>query len=113
MHAEITKEIEMTRERIGIGLLAVCLASWASPALAGSKPAAADILRYRPHQEGVLYTTPSAQEQSACTVELVAGEQRGNGWLVRDPQGRPLRRFFDTNGDKKIDLWSYYLDGVE
>src|SRR5262249_10925867 len=35
------------------------------------------------------------------------------GWLLRDGSGRPLRRFFDTNGDMKIDVWSYFKDGVE
>src|SRR5689334_24864930 len=89
-------------------LWTVTTSAWAA------KPTAAEILRaYRPSQEGVLYSTPSAQEQSACTVELVTGKRGGNGWLVRDPQGRPLRRFFDTNGDKKVDVWSYYHEGVE
>jgi hypothetical protein len=46
-------------------------------------------------------------------VELVTGKRGGSGWLVRDPQGRPVRRFFDSNGDKKIDIWSYYHEGVE
>ncbi|HLN27642.1 MAG TPA: thioredoxin-like domain-containing protein [Gemmataceae bacterium] len=104
----------MTRERKGIGLLAGCLVFLAGGSVVhAAKYTAADILRLRPHQEGVIYSTPSAQEQSSCTVELLSGERGGSGWLVRDPQGRPLRKFFDTNGDRKIDVWSYYLDGVE
>ena len=93
----------MTRERKGIGLLAGCLVFLVGGSFAHAKPTAAEILRFRPHQEGIVYSTPSAQEQSSCTVELVTGERGGNGWLVRDTQGRPLRKFFDTNGDKKIE----------
>ena len=28
-------------------------------------------------------------------------------------RGQTLRRFLDTNGDNKVDLWAYYQDGVE
>jgi hypothetical protein len=70
---------------------------------------------YRPRQNGVVYTTPTPQEQEKCRVELLKGADgsSASGWLLRDPQGRPLRRFFDSNGDRHIDVWSYYLEGVE
>src|SRR5919204_6990193 len=103
----------MTKARMGAGLVAGCLLLWSGVVSAWAKPSAADILRYRPHQQGISYSTPSQQEQALCTVELVTGKNGGSGWLVRDSRGRPLRRFFDTNGDKHIDVWSYYLDGVE
>src|SRR5262249_2577192 len=40
------------------------------------------------------------------------------GYLLRDPQGRPLRRFYNSrftsvNDGTKIDVWSYYKDGLE
>lgn len=104
----------MAKARMAAGLWAGYLLLWAGTASVwAAKPTAAEILRYRPYQEGVVYSTPSAQEQNACTVELVTGTRGGNGWLVRDPQGRPLRRFFDSNGDKNVDVWSYYHEGVE
>src|SRR5579884_1721873 len=71
------------------------------------------ILAYRPKQEGVNYTTPTAEEQKSCTVEVVKGRTKGSGWLLKDKDGNALRRFFDTNGDNHIDVWSYYKDGVE
>src|SRR5262249_30555005 len=55
----------------------------------------------------------TAQEQSGCTVKLVKGPGKASGWMLLDPKGQPLRRFFDTNGDGKIDVWSYFRDGVE
>jgi hypothetical protein len=72
------------------------------------------MLSFKPKQNGVVYSTPSAQEQELCKVELVSGSRASSsGWVLRDPQGRILRRFFDSNGDKRIDIWSYYQDGVE
>ena len=74
----------------------------------------AKILSYKPRQAGVVYTIPTTQQEAGCKLELVTGAQSGsNGWLLVDAQGQPLRRFFDSNGDKQIDVWSYYLDGVE
>jgi hypothetical protein len=105
----------MAKGRMAAGWFGGSLLLWSVTTSAwAAKPTAAEILRaYRPSQEGIVYSTPSAAEQGACTVELVTGKRGGNGWLVRDPQGRPLRRFFDTNGDKKVDVWSYYYEGVE
>jgi hypothetical protein len=70
---------------------------------------------YHPRQPGVAVATPTPQEQEGCKVELVRGPKNSSatGWLLRDARGQPLRRYFDTNGDKKIDVWSYYQDGVE
>src|SRR5262249_23650101 len=45
--------------------------------------------------------------------ELEQGKGNASGWLLRDAKGQPLRRFFDSNGDGKPDVWSYYKDGVE
>jgi hypothetical protein len=76
----------------------------------------AKILGYKPRQEGVNYGIPTPQEQADCKVEVVKGSRPGStGWLLRDPQGRPLRLIFNMKGDpdKKPDLWAYYLDGVE
>src|SRR5438045_5281667 len=55
------------------------------------------VLRYRPRQEGVDYSRPTPEEQKACTMKLIVGERpNSTGWLLLDPQGRPLRRFMDT-----------------
>jgi hypothetical protein len=106
----------MAKARLAAGLLTSCLVWYAGlvPASAANNPSAADILRFRPRQEGITISTPTAQEQDSCEVKLVTGAQQGSsGWLLRDAKGKTLRQFFDSNGDKKIDVWSYYLDGVE
>ncbi len=75
-------------------------------------PTVAQMLNFTPRQLGVDCSTPTAQQQSACKVELVKGASKGSGWVLKDSSGT-LRRFFDSNDDNKIDIWSYYKDGVE
>src|SRR5262249_53722774 len=89
------------------------LVGGAAPAGAAPPPVA-QMLAFKPKQPGVVCTTPSPEDQKACKVELVTGARRGSsGWLLKDGAGRPLRRFFDTHGNKKIDVWSYYTGGAE
>jgi thiol-disulfide isomerase/thioredoxin len=103
----------MGKARMASGLLAGCLLLWgAAPALA--QPTVADMLRFKPRQQGVQLSTPTPEEQAKCKVELERGQKPGaSGWVLLDPEGRKLRRFFDSNGDKKIDVWSYHKDGAE
>jgi thiol-disulfide isomerase/thioredoxin len=90
-------------------LLAVLTSSTASAAA----PSVAQMLSFKPRQEGVVCTTPTADKQDSCKVELVKGAQGTSGWVLKDEEGNLLRRFFDSNGDKRIDIWAYYKDGVE
>lgn len=104
----------MAKVRASVVVVAGCLMGWTGTAFVEAAPTVSQVLNFRPKQEGIVYTTPTAQELESCKVELVTGSKAGsNGWLLRDARGLPLRRFFDSNGDKKVDQWSYYLDGVE
>src|SRR5271170_580296 len=95
-----------------VGLLAAGLILWGSVAPAwAAQPTVAQMLGYRPRQEGVNYSTPSGDAVNACKVELVKGQRKGSGWLLRDGNGQPVRWFFDTNDDNKIDVWAYFKDG--
>jgi hypothetical protein len=92
---------------MGCLLLGITTPAWADPTVA-------QMLAYRPKQEGVSISTPTEAEQASCQVKLVRGTRQGSsGWLLLDGKGNGLRRFFDSNGDKQIDVWSYYKDGVE
>jgi hypothetical protein len=105
----------MAKARMKAWLVAGCLFGWgAASAWADNTPKVSQMLDlYHPTQQGVQISTPTAQEQEKCTVEPVRNARGIGGWLLRDPQGRPVRRYYDANGDGKIDVWSYYLDGVE
>jgi hypothetical protein len=100
----------MTKARMGAGLVAGCLLLWGSAASAATP---AQILQYRPKQEGIIYSTPNDQELNNCKVKWTANPQGGGVWQLSDPQGRLLRRLVDTKGDGKPHSWSYYHEGTE
>ena len=93
----------MAKARVASGLLAGCLLAWAAPAQAA--PTVAQMLQFKPRQPGVVCTTPTAEEQAACKVELVQGARpKSSGWLLKDGKGQSLRRFFDSTGSGKIEV---------
>jgi thiol-disulfide isomerase/thioredoxin len=79
---------------------------------AESRVTAAQALGLRPIQSDVDYDTPSEAEMANCSVQMKT-DSGAAGWLVLDQGGQLLRRFLDTNGDNKIDLWCYYKGGIE
>jgi hypothetical protein len=108
----------MAKARVGMGLVAGCLLACWGAAPAGAAPTVSQMLGLKPRQEGVNYSTPTAQEESSCKVEQVKWGRSGSGWLLRDAKGRPLRRFYNTrftdvNDGTKMDVWCYFKDGVE
>src|SRR5205814_2171798 len=104
----------MAKARMSAGLVAsiAVLGSLAVATATAAPPTVAQMLNFRPKQEGVVCTTPTPQEQDRCKVELVKSG-RVSGWVLKDERGEPLRRYLDTNGDNKIDVWSYFQKGVE
>jgi len=76
-------------------------------------PTPTQVLQFKPRQEGVAPAQPRPGEEASCKVELVKGTGKGSGWILKDSAGVILRRFFDTNDDNKIDVWSYYREGQE
>jgi peroxiredoxin len=73
----------------------------------------ADVLKIKPRQLGVDCSTPKTEDEGKCRLDVEKGSGKQAGYVLRDPQGKFLRRFFDTVGDGKIHVWSYYKDGVE
>ncbi|WP_337173065.1 redoxin family protein [Paludisphaera sp.] len=99
---------------LAIGLGAGSPATLAqAPASQGITPQA--MLALKPAQSiGVEYETPTDQAAiDACKVETLTEQGRVIGYLLRDGQGRTLRRFLSTKGGKGLDQWSYYQDGFE
>lgn len=77
-------------------------------------PTVEQMLGIKPVQRGIVYATPTAQEFSKCKVEVVDGAVKGtSAFVLRDGQGQMLRKFYDSNGDRYPDQWSYYKDGLE
>jgi thiol-disulfide isomerase/thioredoxin len=81
-------------------------------AVRAAPPTPAAALRLRPVQAEVDYEQVPADVVASCTV--INLDRKGwVGWNLIAPDGAVLRRFADTNGDKKIDLWCYFKFGIE
>ncbi len=79
--------------------------------LFAAPPAAKVALGLSPVMPGVDYQRVAEDEVASCKVSDLEGDWAG--WEVTASDGTTLRRFADTNQDKKVDLWAYYRDGVE
>jgi thiol-disulfide isomerase/thioredoxin len=93
-------------------LLAPVFCSLAVTQAAAAPPTIEAALKLKPMQSGVPYDQPAKEEWSGCrVVPLKAAKVKG--WVVVDAAGRRLRAFVDSNADKVVDRWCYYLNGVE
>ncbi len=88
--------------------LPVLVASFALAA----PPSAEDALALKPRQKGVEFDQPSAEAAKQATIKQ---EKEGgvSALVVRGPGGEVLRAFADTDGNRVVDRWSYYKDGME
>ncbi|MEZ6135914.1 MAG: redoxin domain-containing protein [Pirellulaceae bacterium] len=94
----------------------ICLGSTAPalPNLSAEEPSPQLVkaLTYQPRQADVKYEKVAEPQLGECSIEEVTRDD-GTGFLVSGPAGQPLRWFADTDGDKRLDRWSYYNAGVE
>lgn len=82
--------------------------AWLPPTPAG--PTVDQMLSIRPlHLSEVKL---GAVDRAGLKIES-SSDGRPAGWILKDAGGRTLRRFLDSNRDNVVDLWCYYLDGVE
>ncbi len=95
-----------SRMVVGAAILAVATTAVAAP------PSVEDALALEPRQKNVEFDRPQASELQGATIK----QEKLDGvdaLVVRGPDGRILRAFSDTNGDRVVDRWSFFKDGVE
>lgn len=99
----------MNRTMIALGLLAYFAADGRT---LFAQPTPSDALALKPMQKRVDFDLPKPAEFEACKVaaEEIDGQP---AIVVRNASGAILRQFIDSNGDKKVDQWRYYKNGVE
>lgn len=83
----------------------------ASPAAAQVNPA--QVLQIKPKSDDVVITTPEPAEVAKCSLEVIKTPGGGSGYLLSDATKRPLRKFIDSDGDGRVDTWSFFKDGAE
>ena len=98
----------MNRTMIAFGLLAQLMIGGTLLA----QPAPSEALALKPMQKGVDFDLPKPADIEDCKVaaEDIDGQP---ALVVRNASGAMLRQFIDSNGDKKVDQWRYYKNGVE
>lgn len=97
---------------LSLSVLSIAVISFCSSNVQAAPPSAAAALGLKPVQSDVEYEVVADDQVSRCTVRDIERED-WSGWEVLAADGSMLRRFADTNGDKKVDLWSYFQYGVE
>lgn len=75
-------------------------------------PQVVKALSYAPRQSSIAFDKVTDKEIDSCTGKY---ETRNGfeGLVIYSSSGQPLRRFADSNGDRQVDQWCYYKDGIE
>jgi hypothetical protein len=95
-----------------VAAVALGLVVWkASPAPAAT-PTAQEALLLKPRQPDVDCDRPTNDEAETATIKQETFEGF-SALVVRTADGRILRVFADTNGDRVTDRWSFFKDGSE
>lgn len=82
--------------------------SLTTPAWAQVQPA--QILAIRPKIDDGPFTTPNANQLPNLTVTVMKAP---SGYLLADKDGTPIRKFYDADGDNRVDTWCFYKDKEE
>src|SRR5438132_252074 len=103
----------MTIKVTARALAAVALvAGFASATHAQPAAVTADwALKQNPRQAGVNVSTPAPDAAARCKVTPLPNP-KVPGYLVTDPDGKPVRQFVSYD-NKNFNIVSYYTDGVE
>lgn len=97
------------------GLLAIAVACGCVAPVAAQQPPIAQVLSIKPKSENVDITTPEAAQIAQCNLEVIKTATGGSGYHLTGPApGKAtLRKFIDSDGDGRVDTWSFFKDGNE
>lgn len=101
-----------TRRWILGTILGAAASGWVNPLAWAQSDELVKALSYKPRQDDVMYDQVAADKVASCAIEQVTRDE-GKGFLVSSENGQTLRWFVDTNGDKRLDRWCYFAQGVE
>ncbi|GAB5404212.1 MAG: TlpA disulfide reductase family protein [Aureliella sp.] len=89
--------------------------SIAGAQLVGAQEASEQLRRalsFQPRQTAVNYEQVDEADFGKCKIATKT-RAGATGFWITGPAGQPLRWFADTDGDNKLDRWSFYNAGVE
>ncbi len=81
--------------------------------MADDNASPATMLKYAPSLNGVDYERVAPKDVATCKLAIDYIGKRAAGYILRDAQGKTLRRFIDATGKGQMNQWSYFQDGFE
>jgi thiol-disulfide isomerase/thioredoxin len=103
---------EHSTRLLALGTLTLGLTLLCTQRFVTAGPTASQALQLSPVQSGIDFDQPTAADAETCKIDSI-DEDDLSGWEVKTADGALLRRFLDTNQDKKVDRWCYFKDGIE
>jgi thiol-disulfide isomerase/thioredoxin len=100
------------RRQAGLILATAAVAAAAAPGARAAQATVADALAVQPRQADVACDRPTPAEVDKATIK----QEKIDGvaaLVVRAGTGEVLRAFADTNGNRVVDRWSFFKDGIE
>lgn len=95
--------------KVVVGMLTIGCCIVATACVSAQDGKLNQAMKITPKQD-VTYEQPTADVLKEC---VFATSKDPSGFIVHHSSGRILRRFVDSNGDNKLDQWSYYNNGLE
>jgi hypothetical protein len=93
-----------SKTALGVSIVGAISVSGATVQAVEKDPQVAVALSYKPRQANVAYDQVAEKDFEKCSSKT----ESKNG-----VEGQILRRFTDVNGDRQVDQWCYYRDGIE
>jgi thiol-disulfide isomerase/thioredoxin len=92
---------------------AYCIAALVpATARAEDPPTIELVMKFVPQQTDVDFELVDPKNYKQCKINIIK-EGKTSGYVVTGPNGQVLRRFMDTDGNGKVDQFSYYKNGLE
>jgi hypothetical protein len=106
--------MQISKRRWLVGALMAGMAWSAGDLLPAQQPDQMVVtgLSYSPRQSNVNYDRVEAKDEARCTGKYET-RNGADGLMIYAPDGQLLRRFADSNGDRNVDQWCYFKDGIE
>lgn len=101
-----------TAQAFSTTVLGVVIISGTTVQAVEKDPQVTVALSYKPRQANVAYDQIAEKEIEKCSSKTES-KNGVEGLTIYGADGQILRRFTDVNGDRQVDQWCYYKDGIE
>jgi thiol-disulfide isomerase/thioredoxin len=101
-----------SKTALGVSIVGAISVSGTTVQAIEKDPQVAVALSYKPRQANVAYDQVAEKDFEKCSSKTES-KNGVEGLTIYGSEGQILRRFTDVNGDRQVDQWCYYKDGIE